>query len=249
MIGKQTFGLTRKDYTDKLSKIIANHRVNARLIGEPKEFILRSCRLYQTWAKMASDPDVQVYLRNVDIANGRKVKLISLERGPAKQPVPKAKIIDALYPPKKIKTSATTEERHYNAVKVSMRDGIKDQLKEFRESISFPTLCYLTGKEMTKWSKMDVDHVVMSFSEIADSFIMDQGLKYTDIVLTGPPNAKRFKDFTLWAEWKLYHFKKARFSLVCASANRSKGSGDYSTPEELYGSFASEDPEDLALDF
>lgn len=249
MIGKQTFGLTRKDYTDKLSKIIANHRVNARLIGEPREFILRSCRLYQTWAKLASDPEIQVYLRNVDIANGRKVKLVSLERGATRQPVPKAKLIDALYPPKKTKTSATPEERHYNNVKVSMREGVKDQLRDFRESVSFPTMCYLTGQALNKWSKMDVDHVVMSFSEIADSFVMEQGLKYTDIVLTGPPNAKRFKDSGLWEEWQLFHFKKARFSLVCASANRSKGAGDYTTPEDLYGSFARQGPEDLALDF
>lgn len=249
MIGKQTFGLTRKDYTDKLSRIIANHRVNARLIGEPRDFILRSCRLYQTWVKMASDPDVQVYLRNVDIANGRKVKLVSLEKGPTKQPVPKAKLIDALYPPKKIKTSATPEERHYNSVKVAMRDGVKDQLKNFREGVSFPTLCYLTGRELNKWHKMDVDHVVMSFSEIADSFIRGHDMQYTDVVLTGPPNAKRFKDLTLWVDWQEYHLDKAQFSLVCASANRSKGAGDYETPEELYGSFAKKDPEDLALDF
>lgn len=249
MIGKQTFGLTRKDYADKLSKIIANHRVNARLIGEPREFILRSCRLYQTWLKLASDPDVQVYIRNVDIAGGRKVKLVSLERGPTKQPVPKAKLIDALYPPKKIKTSATAEERHYNNVKVAMREGIKSQLKEFRDSVSLPVFCYLSGRELRKGSKTDVDHVGLSFSEIADSFLTSKGMVYTDITLVGPPTAKRFQASDLWAEWQRYHEQKATLNLVCASANRSKGAGDYTTPEGLYGSFAKQDPEDLALDF
>jgi hypothetical protein len=42
---------------------------------------------------------------------------------------------------------------------------------------------------------------------------------------------------------------KARYSLTLASANRSKGCGDYQTPPDLIGSFSKEDPEDLALDF
>jgi hypothetical protein len=46
-----------------------------------------------------------------------------------------------------------------------------------------------------------------------------------------------------------YHLEHARFSLVCASDNRSKGASGYQTPEELIGSFAKESPEDLALDF
>lgn len=248
-IGKQTFNLTRKDYSEKLSRIIDNHRMNARLIGEPKEFVLRSCRLCPSWVKMASDPSIEVYLRNIEIATGRKIKMVSLERGGSKQPVSKAKLLDALYPPKKIKTSATPEEKHYNAVKCAMRDGISGQLKDFRLAAKLPTTCYLTGKELRKGHKTDVDHVGLSFSEIADSFLSERGVVYTDVALVGPPTAKRFRDSELWLEWQSYHLAKARFSLVCASANRSKGAGDYTTPEDLYGSFSKQDPEDLALDF
>jgi hypothetical protein len=89
----------------------------------------------------------------------------------------------------------------------------------------------------------------MPFSEIADSFIQSHGLKYTDIVLKGPPTGKVFKDSELWSQWVSYHLEHARFALVCASANRSKGASGYQTPEELLGSFAKESPEDLALDF
>jgi len=248
-LGKQTFNLTRKDYNEKLSRVIDNHRLNARLIGEPKEFILRSCRLSVSWAKMAGDPDVEVYLRNVEIATGRKIKMVSLERGGSKQPVSKAKLLDALYPPKKIKTSATAEEKHYNAVKCAMRDGISKQLKAFRDSIELPTMCYLTGRELRKGFKMDVDHAGVSFAEIADSFLSDRDMVYSDISLIGPPTAKRFRDSELWSEWQDYHMEKANLSLVSASANRSKGSNGYETPSGLYGSFAKQDPEDLALDF
>lgn len=248
-IGKETFGLTKKDYSERLSRIIANHRLNALLIGEPREFILRSCRLTTNWSKLASDPEVKVFLRNVEIASGRKVKLISLERGDTRQPVSKSKLIDQLYPPKQIKTSATPEEKHYNAVKRSMRDAVVSQLKEFRESVPLPCECYLSGRKINRGTKTDVDHVGLSFSEIADNFLRDRGLRYTDISLIGPPTAKRFRDKSLWEDWNEYHREKARYALVYASANRSKGNEGYQTPEELYGSFVAEHPEEVSLDF
>ena len=89
----------------------------------------------------------------------------------------------------------------------------------------------------------------MSFSEIADRFIASNNLNYTDIVLKGPLTAKVFKDEQLWGEWVAFHLAHARYALVCASANRAKGASGYQTPPELYGSFKSDDPETLALDF
>ena len=94
-----------------------------------------------------------------------------------------------------------------------------------------------------------MDHVELSFAELADSFIRGEGLVYSDVVLIGPPTAKKFKDLGLWENWYNYHLENAKFALVCASANRSKGCGEYRTPEELYGSFKSKDPEELSLEF
>jgi len=248
-IGQQTFSLNKTEYTAKLTRILNNFRVNSRLIGEPREFVLRSCRLTETWQKLANDPEVVVHLRNVEIAGGRKVKMLSLERGVTRQPVSKSKLIDALYPAKKIATTATPEEKHFNAVKAAMRNGVKDQLKEFRNSATLPTICYLSGKSLRRGMKTDVDHVSASFAEIADSFVRMKGMAYTDFSLVGPPTSKRFKDDLLWKEWAEYHRQKAKFALVCASANRSKGSDGYATPLDLYGSFKAKDSEDLALDF
>jgi len=89
----------------------------------------------------------------------------------------------------------------------------------------------------------------MTFSEIADEFLREKCLNYSAVVLKGAPTAKMFSDQRLWEEWVAFHMSKARYALVCASANRSKGCGDYTTPPELLGSFSKEDPEDLALDF
>lgn len=248
-IGKDTFGLNKTEFTQKFGRIVQNFRANSKLVGEAKEFVLRCCKLTDQWGKLANDPEVVIYLRNIDIAGGRKIKMVSLERGATRQPVPRQKLIDALYPPKKIATTATPEEKHYNAVKQAMRGAIYYQLKAFRDSCELPAICYLTGKKIRPGMRTDVDHIGMTFSEIADEFLREKCLNYSAVVLKGPPTAKMFSDQKLWEEWVAFHMSKARYALVCASANRSKGCGDYTTPPELLGSFAKEDPEDLALDF
>jgi hypothetical protein len=95
----------------------------------------------------------------------------------------------------------------------------------------------------------DVDHIGMTFSEIADAFIREKGLNYSLVTLKGPPTAKVFADRELWEQWIAYHLQHARYSLTLASANRSKGCGGYQTPEDLIGSFKTDDPDCVSLDF
>jgi len=248
-IGKDTFQLNKTEFGQKIGRIIKNFRANSKLIGEPSEFVLRCCRLTERWSKLANDPEVVVYLRNIEIAGGRKVKVISLERGGTQQPVPKQKLLDELYPVKRIATSATPEEKHLNAVKAAMRHAIFYQLKAYRDSCQLPIICSISGRKILPGQKSDVDHVGMTFSEISDSFVREKDLKYTDIILVGPPTAKRFKDSKLWEEWIAYHLQKSRYALTLSSANRSKGADGYSTDVELVGSFKSDDPDSLSLDF
>ncbi len=248
-LGKDTFDLNKTEFSDKIGRIIKNFRANSKLIGEPKEFVLRCCKLTERWGKLANDENVLIYLRNIETAGGRRVKMICLERGTTQQPVPKAQLLSALYPTKRIATSASPEEKHYNAVKAAMRNGVVHQMKAFRDSVNLPQICSITGLMLRKGVRTDIDHVGIPFSKIADDFVEGRELKYTDIVLAGPPTKKVFKDTELWQAWQEYHQTHARYSLVCASGNRSKGSGGYVTSPELVGSFTKEDPEDLALDF
>lgn len=248
-LGKTTFDLNKSQYNEKIGRIIGNHRAGSRLCGEPAEFILRSCRLTEQWGKLGQDSEAAVYLRNVEIAGGRKVKMLSLERAGTRQPISKSKLVEALYPTKKIATAATAEEKHYNAVKSAMRGAVKDQLKRFRDQVELPCVCCLTGKQIRRGMRTDVDHTGLSFSEIADIFMTENKLKYTDIALVGPPTAKKFRLDALWESWKKFHNEKARYAIVLASANRSKGCGEYETPENLYGSFRTLDPTELSLDF
>ena len=248
-LGKDTFGINKTEFSQKIGRIIKNFRANSKLIGEPRDFVLRCCKLTDQWSKMANDPEVLVYLRNLEIAGGRKIKMISLERGSTRQPVPKQKLLDVLYPPRKTAATATPEEKHYNAVKAAMRGAVHYQLKAFRDSCELPAVCHISGMKIRPGHRTDVDHVGITFSEICDEFIREKCLNYSRILLKGPPTAKVFADEALWTEWIAFHGGKARYALTLASANRSKGSDGYTTPPELYGSFAKEDPEDLALDF
>jgi hypothetical protein len=248
-IGKDTFGLNKGEFSQKVGRIIKNFRANSKLISDPRDFVLRCCKLTEQWSKLANDPEVLVYLRNIEIAGGRKVKVISLERGATRQPVPKAKLLDALYPPKKTATTATPEEKHFNAVKAAMRGGVGYQLKAFRDACATPCVCYLSGMKIRPGMKTDVDHVGTSFSEICDEFVREKCLNYSLITLKGPPTKKVFADTVLWTEWLEFHEERAKFALTLASANRSKGAAGYETSQELIGSFAKEDPEDLSLDF
>jgi hypothetical protein len=248
-LGADTFNLNKSEFGQKLGRIITNHRAGSKLIGEAREFVLRACRLTERWGKLSNEGETQVYLRYNEIAGGRKIKMIYLERGTTQQPVPKNQLLSALYPPKKTATTATPEQKHFNAVRVSMRFAITYQLRAFRDSCTLPTICSISGKKILPGARTDVDHCGLTFSEIADKFIEFQGLKYTDIILVGPPTAKTFKDKKLWEKWVHYHLEHARYSLVLSGANRSKGADGYTTKAELLGSFKSDDPDSLSLDF
>lgn len=249
MTAKETLGLNKGEFTKKVGRVIDAHRANSRLIGEPRDFILRACRLSQRWEKLAQKTDTQVYLRYVDMAGGRRVKMLSLEGGGSKQPVPKAKLVESLYPTKKIATTATLEEKHFNAVKAAMRRGVEQQLKQYKSGLEYPIECHITGRRLIRGTRVDVDHIHKPFAQLSDEFVSENMMTYCDIALCGPPSAKKFKDDILWEAWKEFHRKHARYAVVCASANRSKGAAGYATPVELIGSFKPQEDDEIDLDF
>jgi hypothetical protein len=249
MLGKETLQLTKKDFTEKISRIIDNHRANSRIIGEPREFVLRSCRLSDRWIKMAQKPEVLVYCRYQELAGGRRIKMLSLEVGGSKIPVPKGKLVEALYPTKKTASTATLEEKHFNAVKAAMRRGVEKQLKNYKATVGYPVECLVTGRLLRKGARVDVDHHGKPFAQLADEWVIHNMLTYADIVLSGPPSAKKIKDDTLWISWQEWHQEHARLAVVCATANRSKGAAGYATPVELIGSFKPQAEDEIDLDF
>jgi hypothetical protein len=163
-------------------------------------------------------------------------------------PVSKQKVVDALYPPKRRKTTVDNPEKsHRSKVIAAMRNMVAYQLKEFRGMVTYPINCWRSGLIIRKGMKTDVDHIGDPFQKIVDDFFVENNLVFTDITLVGPINNKRFKDEALGASWKAYHKEKAALALVLASHNRAAGAGDYCAREDILGSFTQEGT--LSLDF
>ena len=248
-IAKETLGLNKGEFGKKIKTVIDAHRANSRLIGKPKDFVLTCCRLTDRFSKMANEPGVEVYLRNMQIGP-RKVKCLHLKRKDGfEQPVPKGQLTDQLYPVKKIATTASPEKKHALAVRAAMRAAVDYQLRDWRKTVRFPAECVHTQRQIRKGMRWDVDHIGKPFLQLCDEWVELQGLTYLDLSLIGPPNLKRFKDSKLQAHWVLYHETHATFAPSLPKANRSAGSGEYQASEALLGSLKKEDPDDVDLDF
>lgn len=249
-VAKETLGLNKGEFAKKFSAVVDNHRTGSKLIGKPRDFILTACRLTERFAKMANDTTVEVRVKNWK-AGPRKVKMIVLVRPADKreQPVSKGQIVDILYPPKKIATSASDEKKHALAVRAAMRSAVSNQLKAYRKTLRYPLECWHTQAIIRIGTRVDIDHINKPFLQLCDEFLESQELKYVDIPLVGPPNLKKFKDDKLQRAWALYHECHARLAPALPKANRAAGSGEYQASEALLGSFAKEDPNDLDMDF
>ena len=130
-----------------------------------------------------------------------------------------------------------------------MRQIVDSQLRRYRKTIEYPLECYVTGRMLRPGMRVDIDHLGKPFVQLADEWIESLGLTYCDLALCGPPNLKRFKEAKYNDAWSIFHEDNARLIAVCATANRSKGSGDYTTPSEVLGSFKKEDPDEIDLEF
>ena len=248
-IVKETLGLNKGEFGKKIKTVIEAHRANSRLIGKPKDFVLTCCRLTDRFSKMANEPGVEVYLRNMKIGP-RSVKCLHLKRKDGfEQPVPKGQLTDQLYPVKKIATSASPEKKHALAIRSAMRAAVDYQLRDWRKTVRFPAECVHTGRQIRKGMRWDVDHFGKPFLQLCDEWVALQGLTYLDLTLVGPPNLKRFKDSKLQKHWALWHETHATFAPSLPKANRSQGSGEYQASEALIGSFAGTEDDDVDLDF
>lgn len=152
-------------------------------------------------------------------------------------PISKTRVINSLYPPKTRKIPSP-EKNHRNKVLSAMRLAVEPQLKEYRASVEYPLDCWRSGLCIRKGMKTDVDHIGTPFLKIAEDWLESRGIKYADVILAGAANAKYLKDAEMELDWYNYHKEKATLALVLAKYNRAAGAGDYSSREDLLGSFS-----------
>lgn len=248
-IGKDTFGLTKGEFSEKLSRIVDAHRAGSKIIGKPRDFLITACRLADRFSKVANEQDVEVRVENWP-CGPRKVKMAVLKRADGfKQPIPKQKLVDALYPPRQTVRTPNLERKHVTAVRAAMRQLVDCQLRRYRKFLEYPIECYVTGKQLRPGMRVDIDHLGKPFVQIADEWVASLDMTYCDFTLCGPPNLKRFKEAKYNDAWSLYHQDHARLIATCAAANRSKGASGYETPSEIIGSFAKQTEEEIDLEF
>ena len=248
-VAKETLGLNKGEFQKKLGMIVDAHRVNSKLIGKPKDFVLTACRLSSRFSKVANEQNIEVRMRNMKIGP-RSVKTIHLRREDGfEQPVPRGQLVDQLYPPRKTVNHAVPEKKHAMAVRAAMRQCVDYQLRNFRKAVRFPAECVHTGKQIRKGIRWDVDHIGKPFVQLCDEWVALHEMTYADVAIVGPPNLKRFKDSKLQNHWVLYHEMNATFAPSLPKANRSQGSGEYQASEALIGSFAGAEEDDVDLDF
>ena len=248
-VGKEVFEIGKGDFSEKFSRIVNAHRAGSKLIGQPRDFVIMACRLASKFSKIANEDGVEVRLENYP-CGPRKVKMVILKRQDGfKQPVPKNQLIDQLYPPRVTKRSPNLERKHVSSVRAAMRQLVDSQLRAYRKTLQYPLECHVTGKQLRPGMRVDIDHLGRPFVQIADEWVESLGMTYCDFVLVGPPNLKKFKDRAFNAAWPMYHEDHARLIAVGAAANRSKGSGDYTTPLGIVGSFEKKTEDEIDLKF
>lgn len=216
---------TKKEKLARLTTILDSHDLGSEVIGSPRSFLLEMCLECERYRKLAGDPSAQFFIGNYKIASGRKVRMVFLSSCGKKVPVSKTN----LFPTKK-----RSEEVNYVAqVRDAMRKTVDDQISEFRSSLPFKFTCQESGLTLRKDQKYDVDHWGKPFIQLADDWLLSEGVTYDDIVLCGPMNHKKIKDPDLSLSWAQYHSENCILTPLHPSANRSKGCGDYTSPESL----------------
>jgi hypothetical protein len=242
---------TKKGFSERVTNLVETYRAGSKVLGSQRDFILGALRQSPKYTKSANDPNAEVFVK-LWKCGPRKVKMVVLRLPNGKEiPIPKKQLLDSLYPPqRKPRANTPTVEKQY-AIKMrsTMRQLVDDQLRSYRSSLDFPLECWESNRRITRDTKFDIDHIGKPFVQIADEWLDHLGLTYSELVLVGPPNLKRFKDTGLNQSWKNWHMVESRLAPVLSSVNRSKGCGDYSTPEHLYGSFKVKSENEIDLEF
>ncbi len=205
--------MNKKEFSEALSKIIKRYPKGKEITGRDKDFIIESLSKTKRYCSLSG----LLHMGYQEITNGRRVKMIFL----GSIPISKSSLIESLYP---TKSRMTGVQKHRGKVITAMRNMVQYQLREYRESLNLPVICWRTGERI--W-RGDIDHIGDPFIKIVDDFLESQSLSFSEVCLRGPVNNKVFKDQVLEESWKSFHKERATLALVSSSENRSAGSGGY----------------------
>ncbi len=105
----------------------------------------------------------------------------------------------------------------------ALRNSVTEQILDFRKNQQLPVECYLTGKQLKKWSEIDIDHKGLPFADIAEMWIALQDKPVEKIRLKGAKTNKVLASKKELQSWCEHHKKLAHLVPTDKSANRAKG--------------------------
>lgn len=230
--------MTKKEKIRIYDGILNNHDNGEEIIGEPREYILSLCQesdRYRSLSEVGAKP--RFHVSTYKIASGRRIRTIFISSKGKCIPLTKGN----LFPTKK---RGSKEAPYHNIVRKALRGMVEYQISEYRSSLPYSFSCYESGLTIRKGMKFDVDHTDVPFVKLVDDWLIENGLTYEEVVLSGTKNNKRIKDPELAESWLNYHFDYAQLVPVLSSINRSKGCGGYKSPSIVFGSGSA-----VSLDF
>jgi len=231
--------MKKSEFKEKWQKIFKIFPVNSQITGSYSDFIWNSL-IDSNYLKDINNLTNPVFkVKNMKIANGRRIKMVFQSQNSYELPIPLGKILDKLYPPKK-RDNINPSKVHSQQVRIALRNLIDVQIKEFRNTLKFPFRCPLTSKLVFSNNDIDIDHVVPLIQLIEDWLELNS-LYYDDLGLKGPKNNKVLSDIALSLSFQTFHLHKAHLQAVSRSANRSMGCKDFKTSSRLNNPNISDD--------
>lgn len=234
--------MTKSEFEKEISRIVNNTRLKCRVTKQDKLFLTEALKQTGRFATMGNDPTLWITVEKV-AAGPRYVRMLVLRRRPdptkrpSRQPCPKAKLVEAVYPTKtsrkKSENPLTKYKNHALKVREVFRSAVANQIKAFRSDLTYPRRCARTQIKLYDWMKIDIDHFNKPFIQLCDEFLKSSELHYSDIQIKGPPNMKELCDKALEYKWQEYHKTNAVLAAVDFKENRSAGSSNYIPDEKL----------------
>lgn len=207
-----------------LKEIIKSTRLNCKMNDENTKRFINILKHSSAYGNIYLNADKYFFkVANYTIANGKRVRMIfaCLKYNEQCMPISKTKLLDSIYGKKK-KTEQQKIASYISDVKAAARNEIDYQIREYRETVELPIRCPLSGRKLTNWSNIHVDHKD-PFIDLFMDWLDMLGINPIDIVLDGPATNRRFRSEELKQSWRNYHNDNAILQAVSRKANLRKG--------------------------
>lgn len=215
--------LSRKNKTQlgaSLSHLVKIYNCGDTLDPRHQDFILDICKDIKAYQRLSNVKGIQIIVKNYKMGS-RSVKMLHFAYGNKTIPIPKNKVINALFP-KKTKTKPNPVTR----VRAALRKVIDRQIQDFRETVSFPCVCVLTGNTLVHWGQIHVDHNP-TFVSLVEGWLIENDLYYDEIKIIGGKNNPRLSNKELEQSWYDYHLENANLRVTFKKANMSRGADGF----------------------